>query len=155
MRIAAITSLLLAGTVAVVAAAPVRDETTRRFSYNAHKSADPSSDHEPGWVELASATPVKHGREFIMVGADAGPLSQLRITATSGRPAIRALRVDYLDGSRKVFVVGKVLGARGRPAYVDLRGRHEIKQIVVMADRSSSGSYVLEGNTLEAPLVAW
>jgi hypothetical protein len=152
MHIAALTSLVLAAMAPFVAAAPGRDETTRRISYN-EKLADAPPD-EPGWIELASATPAKHGREFIMVSSDAGPFSQLRIKATTGRPAIRSLRVDYQDGSRKVFAVGKVLGARSRPAYVDLRGPHMLAQVVVVTDRSSSGSYVLEGNTAEAPLVA-
>lgn len=155
MRIAALTSFLLAGTLSLVSAAPVRDETTRRISYSDRKPAAPRPpDDQPGWIELASPTPASHGREFIVVGADAGTFTQLRLTAASGRPGIRAVRVDYQDGKRQTFEVEQVLSARRRPAYIDLRGAHELKQIIVMTDRSSVGSYILEGNTALITLVA-
>lgn len=133
--------------MSLVSAAPARKETTARISYSDRGTPQRSAASEPGWIELASATPASHGKEFVMVGADAGTFTQLRLTAASGRPEIHAVRVDYQDGSHKVFQVGRVLDARRRPAYLNLRGPHELKQIVVTTDPRSSGSYVLEGNT--------
>ena len=150
MRISVSSLLFLATAAATVSAAPAREETMERISYSGRArsptkpDADPAS---PGWVELASATPASHGREFIEVGADAGAITQLRLTAASGRPGIRVVRVEYKDGGRRTFEVDQVLGAKRRPAYLDLRGAHELREIVVTTDRSSQGSYILEGNT--------
>jgi len=149
MRISALTLLLFVSATTTVTAAPTREETTERISYSGHTRSPVKPDDPPtdGWIELASPTPASHGREFIEVGASAGALTQLRLTATSGSPRIHAVRVEYKDGGRRTFEVGKVLGARRRPAYLDLHGARELSQIVVIADRSSPGSYVVEGNT--------
>jgi hypothetical protein len=149
MRTTIVTCVLVAASASFVAAAPGRDETTERISYNEHAKARRRAAPEPGWIELASPTPASHGREFVVLGADAGTFTELRLTAASGRPEIHSVRVDYGDGSHKVFHVDRVLDAKRRPAYVDLRGAHEIKQIVVTTDHKSTGSYVLEGNTAE------
>jgi hypothetical protein len=150
MRISALTLLFLTTAAAAVSAAPAREETTGRVSYNDRikPPALPHADPEPtsGWIELASATPASHGREYIEVGANAGALTQLRLTAASGRPGIRAVRVEYKDGGQRTFEVEKVLGARRRAAYLDLHGARELSQVVVITDRSSPGSYILEGN---------
>lgn len=149
MRILASSLLFLVTATAAVSAAPAREETTERISYSDRARSPTKPDADPagaGWVELASATPASHGREFIEVGADAGAITQLRLTAASGRPGIRAVRVEYKDGGRRTFAVDKVLGAKRRPAYLDLRGAHELREIVVTTDRSSQGSYILEGN---------
>jgi hypothetical protein len=140
MRIPAVTTVILGLAASVATAAPARDETTGRVSYSAPAAS------EAGWTELASATPASHGREFIVVGADAGSLTHLRVAAASGRPAIQAVRVDYIRGGHRTFAVGKSLTAR-RPAVLDLRGPREIAQIVVLADAGSRGSYTLSART--------
>jgi hypothetical protein len=161
MRIPALTTLLLALTTSVVAAAPdrnaappahasvapTREETTGRLRYNAAapKAADVAPEAADGWVELASATPASHGREFIALDADAGALTQLRLSAATGSPGIQAVRVDYVQGGSKTFPVDRTLAAKRAPAYVDLRGPHAIRQIVVISDRDSRGSYILQG----------
>jgi hypothetical protein len=147
MRIPALTFVFLVGIGSLVSASPAREETTERISYNRTQSQHVKPKADPGWIELASETPASHGREFIVVGADQGTFTQLRLTAASGRPGIRAIRVDYQDGSRRTYEIEKVLSARLRPAYVDLRGAREVRQIVVFSDRDSRGSYVVEGNT--------
>jgi hypothetical protein len=147
MRIPALTFVFLVGAGSLVSASPAREETVERISYNKTHTQHVRPKAEPGWIELASGTPASHGREFIMVGADAGTFTQLRLTAASGRPGIRAVRVDYQDGSRRTYEIEKVLSVRLRPVYVDLRGAREVRQIVVFSDRDSRGSYVLEGNT--------
>jgi hypothetical protein len=150
MRIPALTFVFLVGAGSLVSASPAREETTERISYNEAHNARGKPKAEPGWIELASETPASHGREFIEVGADAGTFTQLRLTAAAGRPGIRAVRVDYQDGSRRTYEVEKVLSARRRPVYVDLRGAREVRQIVVFSDRDSPGSYILEGNTSDS-----
>lgn len=161
MRIPALTTLLLALTTSVVAAAPdrraappahesvapTREETTGRLSYNeaAPKPAPDATDPADGWIELASATPASHGREFITV--DAGALTRLRLTAAAGRPGIQAVRVDYVHGGAKTFPIDRTLAAKRAPAYVELRGPREIRQIIVISDRDSRGSYVVQGLT--------
>ena len=150
MRISALTLVFLTAAVTAVSAAPAREETTGRISYSDRVKSPIGPHVDPaataGWIELASATPASHGREFIEVGASAGALTQLRLTATSGRPGIRAVRVEYKDGGHKTFEVDKVLGARRRSAYLDLHGARELSQVLVITDRSSPGSYILEGN---------
>jgi hypothetical protein len=146
--------MFLVGAGSFVSASPAREENTERVSYNGRRTSAVKPKAEPGWIELASATPASHGREFVMVGADVGAFTQLRLTAVSGRPGIRAVRVDYLDGNRRTFEVEKVLSARSRPVYVDLRGARELRQVIVMTDRESRGSYRLEGNTREFGIAA-
>lgn len=148
MRTTAITFVVLTSAASLVSATPAREETTERISYNEHaKPPQTAAAGEPGWIELASPTPASHGREFVMVGSDAGTFTQLRVTAAAGRPEIHAVRVDYADGSHKVFHVDRVLAGKKATAYLDLRGPHELKQIVVTTDRQSTGSWSLEGNT--------
>ena len=141
--------MFLVGAGSPVSASPVREESTERVSYNERHANAVKPNAEPGWVELASATPASHGREFVVVGADAGAFTQLRLTAASGRSGIRAIRVDYQDGSRRTFEIEKVLSPKSRPVYVDLRGARELRQVIVMTDRDTRGSYRLEGNTNE------
>ncbi|HEU4732626.1 MAG TPA: hypothetical protein VFT22_32245 [Kofleriaceae bacterium] len=146
MRISAGPLLFLVTAAATVSAAPGREETTGRVSYSNVPARGQSAALATGWVELASATPAKHGREYIEVGASAGTFTQLRLTAASGQPSIRAVRVDYEDGSHRTYQVGKVLGGRRRTIYVDLHGAHALRQIVVITDRGSPGSYLVEAN---------
>ena len=141
--------MFLVGAAPLVSASPVREENTERVSYNERRTSAVKPKAEPGWIELASATPASHGREFVEVGADAGAFTQLRLTAASGRSGIRAVRVDYQDGTRRTFEIERVLSPKSRPVYVDLRGARELRQVIVMTDRDTRGSYRLEGNTRE------
>ena len=128
-----------------------RKPDDRRKADDGRRRGDPGGTkhaaRDPGWIELVSPTPASHGREFVVLGADAGSFDQLRIVASSGRPGVHTVRVDYQDGRRRVFEIDRVLDVRRGPAYLDLRGAHEIRQIIVATDRASRGSYVLEGHT--------
>jgi len=139
--------MFLLGAAPLVSASPVREENTERVSYNERRANAVKPNTEPGWIELASATPASHGREFVEVGADAGAFTRLRLTAASGRSGIRAIRVDYQDGTRHTFEIERVLSPKSRPVYVDLRGARELRQVIVMTDRDTRGSYRLEGDT--------
>jgi hypothetical protein len=142
-------SLVFLATAAVsVAAAPAREEASARVRYGDARAQPPvGAQPADGWIELASATPASHGREFIAVDASTGELTELRLTATSGRPYIGSVRVDFQDNSRRVFQVDKVLGPRRRSISLDLHGARAIEQIIVTTDRSSPGAYVVEAST--------
>jgi len=144
MRIPVLTCLLVAGAASFVSAAPGREENTERVSYKDTKPKPPDATRNEDWVEIASPTPTSHGREFIEVGAGAGTFTRLRVEATQGRPIVRNVRVDYKNGDSRVFTVDKLL-VKNRPAYVDLRGAHEIERIVVSADTDSHGKYRVLG----------
>ncbi len=144
MRIPVLTCLLLAGAASFVSAAPKHEENTERVSYKDTKPKPKDAARNDDWVEIASATPTSHGREYIQVGAGAGTFTRLKVEAAKGRPGVRSLRVDYKNGGSHVYSVGKLL-TKNSPAYVDLRGAHEIERIVVNADTGSSGSYRVLG----------
>jgi hypothetical protein len=142
MRIPTITGLILAGSVAVVTASPDPRETTERLRYNG--GADEAKHADGDWVEIATPTPTSHGREYIDVGAGAGTFRRIRISATTGRPIVRMVKVSYKDGTQRKVRVDAVIDKQ-RPAYVDLKGAHEIERIVIEADTDSHGTYSLEG----------
>ncbi|HEY0193827.1 MAG TPA: hypothetical protein VGC42_22075 [Kofleriaceae bacterium] len=125
------------------------DEATARVRYGDERAKAPGdqAEKEPaagdGWVELASATPASHGREFISVDGGKGPLTALRLSAASGRPYISAVRIEMKDGTRKAFTVDKQVGRR--PVQIDLHGARDIAQLVVVSDHDSTGAYIVEG----------
>ncbi len=137
----AITTLLFAASASVVAAEPSKTETAPRVSYT-DKGADANAAPN-GWIELASPTPAKHGRQYITVDEDAGPFTLLRLDAAAGRPMVKAVRVLHTDGSGRLIRVEKRLDPK-RPAYVELRGARAIEHVVVITD-GRSGSYTLHG----------
>lgn len=145
MKISAISAFLIAGSMSIASAAPADHESTERVSYSdaASSSSKDRGHSDDGWVELASATPASHGREYIVVGADAGTFTRLRIDAAAGRPTVRAVRVDYKNGKSKVMRVDTTLDHKRKPSTIlDLRGAHEIEQLVVITDRGS-GKYAV------------
>lgn len=150
-------AILVAGAgVAVAQPAPQQvkkasDETTARVRYGGDRASAPGDEKKTsttelgdGWIELASATPASHGREIITVDG-ARPVTELRLTAASGRPFISAVRIETKDGRRTAFVVDKSVGKR--PVKIDLKGAHNIAQVVVVSDRTSTGAYVVEAKT--------
>lgn len=115
------------------------------------KKAEPV--RTPGeWVELADPTPAKHGTEFVVVGAQQGPFSQLRINAAKGTTTVRSVRVMFSDGTEKTTKIGATVGTKGRKfAQVDLGAAKPIWQVVVTTDRQGSGEYTVYGSSGPAP----
>jgi hypothetical protein len=154
MRIMAMTLAIVATAAGAAVAQPAPEqmpkdgsEATARVRYGDDRAKPPgdqvtTATSGDGWVELASATPASHGREFISVDGGAGPMTMLRLTAASGRPYISAVRIELKDGTRKAFVVDKPVGKR--PVQIDLKGARDIAQLVVVSDRTSTGAYVVE-----------
>ena len=105
----------------------------------------------PGdWVELADPTPAKHGTEFVVVGAQQGSFSQLRINAAKGATTVRSVRVMFSDGTEKTMKLGKTVKGN-KFAVVDLGAEKPIWQVVVTTDRQGSGEYSVYGSSGPAP----
>jgi len=142
-------ALFLVGSFSLVAAEPTREEHSGRVSYNEKAQPKPVTKTE-GWTELATPTPATHGREYIVVDGAAGVFTKLRIVASTGRPIVRSVRVDFRDGGHRTVQIDEVLDHARRPsASVDLRGAHEIESIVVVTDQDSRGSYQVLGTSEE------
>lgn len=141
---AAVFMAALASLASVVSAGPDDKETTERVSYTEPEAEPRASPPVPDgeWVELASPTPAKHGKEFISVDPDGGPYRQLRVEAASGKPIVQRVVVHYTDGVKRETWIGKALTARRPTAVVLLRGS-AIDQIVVHTDRKSDGTYAV------------
>lgn len=142
MRTSAITALLLAGAASVVSAAPgtpPKQETAERVTYSADSKGPARTDD---WVELASPTPARHGREFITVD---GRYVQLRIDAHAGRPVVQSVRVVYADGTQRVVKVRRALAGKRATARIDLDPARAIAHVVVVTDWRSKGTYTVRG----------
>ena len=142
MKILAISGLLLAAFALPVSAAPSKDETAERVSYTSEAPAKKSPTNPEGdWVELASPTPARHGKEFITVD---GRYAQLRIDAAQGRPKIKSVRILYANGKERIVRVGRTLAGKQKTAVVDLSGA-PIEHIVVETNPSAGGKYTVTG----------
>jgi len=140
MKILAISGLMLAVAASVVSAAPAKEETGERVSYS-HERARTSSPPSGDWVEIASATPASHGREYITVE---GRFGLLRIDAAKGRPVLKSVRVVYADGKQRIVRMDRVLGGKRASAIVELSGA-PIDHLVVNTDARSRGSFTVQG----------
>lgn len=100
------------------------------------------------WLQLATPTPAKHGTEFVMVGAQQGSFSRLRIDAAKGRTVVKSVRVVFADGSAKTYRVNQTLSDKGRWfTFVDLGTTKPITQVSVTTDRTTGGQYALYGSS--------
>jgi hypothetical protein len=140
----AISALILAIAPSVVSAAPAKDETAERVSYNDEKE---KSDSPDGWVELASPTPAKHGRTYITVD---GRYAQLRVDRHKGRPVVKTVRIVYSDGKQRTVKIN----SRKRSSVIDLAAGSTIEHIVVTTDWRSKGTYTVSAMPAEAAGVA-
>lgn len=138
--------MFLVGAATVATAQPKHEETSGRVSLNpqapAERARAPSE-----WVELASATPAKHGTEFIGVGKEAGGFGKLRLDAVKGVVRVKQVRVTFADGTQKTFRINKRIDAkRQKWVFVELPTTQEIDQVIVVTDRTSKGEYALFGS---------
>jgi hypothetical protein len=132
---------MLAAAATVVSAAPSKEETGERVSYNGERPRTSTATPDGEWVEIASATPASHGREYITVE---GRFGLLRIEAAKGRPVLKSVRVVYSDGKERVVRMERALGGKRATAIVQLSGS-QIDHVVVNTDPKSKGSYVVQG----------
>ena len=95
-------------------------------------------------VELASATPAKHGTEFILVGREVGTFTGLRVGAHKGRVVVRRVTVELADGTRRRFDVDRVTGGK-RDVTNHLGAAREIDRIAVTTETQGNGEYEVFG----------
>lgn len=145
MRASALLTMVLLGT-GVAAADEVKQETdVGRVSLQPNSPAPrPPSQ----WLELADATPAKHGTEFVVVGAQQGSFSRLRIEAAKGRTTVKRVAVLFSDGSKKSYKVEKTVTEKGRKfAEIDLGVAKTIEQVTIVTEAKSKGEYALYGSS--------
>lgn len=151
MKLSALFVLLVVGAAPQTATAqPKTEETTERVSLsdNDAPARRTAARHPSDWVELASATPARHGQEHIIVGRDAGTFGRLRIDAGKGKVVVLRVKVTFADGTTKVYSVDKRLDARRRrSAVIDLKTEQPIERIVVKTETYTSGAYALFGSS--------
>lgn len=138
-----LTVIAMAATTAT--AQPAREEAGGRVSYVVPQRR-PMPASETHWVELASPTSVKHGTEFIIVGADAGRLSQLRVDVHAGTVNLLRLRVFAHDGTVQTVQLGRTLDRAHRSVVIELFARTAIDQIAITTGTRTQGQYTVHGS---------
>jgi hypothetical protein len=138
--------MFLVGAVGTATAQPKPEETSGRVSLNETAPADQPPRSPDDWVELASATPAKHGNEYVVVGKDQGGFARLRIDAAKGAVAVKSVTVELADGTSKTYRVNKRIDGKRKSVFVDLPTTSEIEHIVVSTDRRSAGEYAVFGS---------
>jgi hypothetical protein len=138
-----LSAIAMAATTAT--AQPRQEETTSRVSHVAPKPR-PRLPLDGHWIELASPTPVKHGTEFIMVGAEAGRFSQLRVDAYAGTVILLRLRVFGNDGTVQTVQVGRRLDRTHKSVVIDLLAWKAIDQIAITTETRTQGMYTVYGS---------
>jgi hypothetical protein len=96
--------------------------------------------YRPTWVALSHSLQLAYGRDAIEVDF-AGTFTQLRLQTASGRSYIDRVIVRFMDGSRQVADVRRVLDASDRMFEIQLDGNNRrIDRIEVLGDSSRSGA---------------
>jgi hypothetical protein len=146
-----LSAIAIAATTAT--AQPKREETSGRVSHVApqRRPLPPSDVH---WIELASPTSVKHGTEYIIVGADAGRFSQLRVDAYAGTVRLLRLRVFGSDGTVQTVQVGRTLDRTHKSVVIDLFAWKAIDQIAITTDTRMQGKYTVYGSSRVTSIAA-
>lgn len=139
---------MVAASVTAATAEPKQEEISGRVRLTEYDEGSRTAARAPGeWVELASPTPARHGKEFIIVGKDAGRFSKLRIDATKGRTNLVRVDVHFDDGKVKTVRLGRALHAkRAKSALVDLGEPRSIDRVVITTETHTRGEYALYGS---------
>jgi hypothetical protein len=147
MRSPTVFALILLGSGAAASAEPKQEETSGRVSLNEKDDQKRDAPRSPSdWVELASATPAKHGTMFFMVGKDAGSFSKIRLDAAKGKTFVKRVKVVFADGGgEKVVQLDRALSTkRNRSLVVDLGEPRPIERVVITTE-ATSGQYSVHG----------
>ncbi len=150
MRSSTLFTVFVVGGVSVASAEPKQEETSGRVSYTEKKdSKEADEPRQPSdWIELASATPSKHGTEYVMVGTQAGSFSQLRIDAVKGRTELHVVKIVFADNSVKRLRVDRMISAKKKQVfYVDLDATKPIHHVEISVDPGMGGHYALYGSS--------
>jgi hypothetical protein len=147
MKCSALFALLTASAAVSASAQPKQEESTERVSLDDRPAPNRAPPRQPGeWVELATETPAKHGKEFIVVGKSAGAFSKLRLDASKGTVIVLRVKVHFDDGTSRTYQVDRRLKAAGRRStVVDLKTTKPIDRVVVKTETYTKGEYALYG----------
>jgi hypothetical protein len=144
MRSPTVLALIVVGASVTAAAEPKQEESSGRVSLKENDATNDPPRIASEWVELADPTPAKHGKQFIIVGRDAGYFSRLRVDAAKGRTFIRVVRVTFDDGTTKTVRLDRTVSKR-KSAFVEIADEPKaIDQIVITTDREG-GHWSLYG----------
>jgi hypothetical protein len=146
----ALASMLVIGSVSFAWAGPDRDESTARYRLDDKHT---HFRHDGDWIELASPTTVKHGKEYITLNTDLGALSRLRLDATTGRPIVLTVRINFKNGTSRTARIDRVIDKK-RPVAIDLKGAEYVDSVVVVTDPVSNAEYKLMGLPASAGVAA-
>jgi len=126
-------------------AQPRHEETSRHVSYVA-PPPDPSPLSDGHWIDLASPTSVQHGTEYIMVGAEVGRFSQLRVDAYAGTVILRRIRIFGSDGSIQTMQFDRRLDRAHKSVVIDLFAGRALDQIAITTETRTPGMYTVHGS---------
>jgi hypothetical protein len=137
MRSPRVLALIVVGISTTAAAEPKQEEISGRVSLNENDATNDPPRAPSEWVELADPSPAKHGKQFIIVGRQAGYFSRLRVDAAKGRTHVRSVEVQFDDGTTKTVRLNRTISTSGRKsALVELADEPKaIEQIIVTTDR--------------------
>jgi hypothetical protein len=149
MKPSALFALIVVGAATTAAAQPKSNEPTGRVSLSDKDAPTKRTARQPGeWVELASATPAKHGQEFVVVGKEAGLFRKLRLEVDTGKVIVLRVKVRFEDGTTRIYPIDKRLDAkRQRSTLIDLKSDKAIDQIVVKTETYTRGEYAVYGSS--------
>ena len=146
----ALVSMVVLGSVSFAVAGPDREESTARVRLDDKKT---QFRHDGDWVELASPTTVKHGKEYISLNTDLGALDHVRIDAASGRPIVLMVRINFKNGTSRIARIERVIDKK-KPVDIDLKGPQYIDSLVVVTDPVSNAEYKVMGLPASAGVAA-
>jgi hypothetical protein len=138
---AAFVTMFVLGSVMFAVADPEREESTARVRLDDKKT---QFRRDGDWIELASPTTVRHGKEYISLATDAGALDRLRIDAAAGRPIVLTVRINFKNGTSRIARIDRVIDKK-RPVDIDLKGAQTIDSLVVVTDPVSNAEYKVMG----------
>lgn len=152
MKSSTVFALIVAGHVGTAYAQPKQEEISGRVSLDDDATGDSDALRSSSeWVELATPTPAKHGTEYLVIGANAGTFSQLRLEPASGRTDVVKVKVFFANGDTKTVRLDRTLSTkRKKSAYVDLGSPKPIDHIVITTETYTNGTYALYGTAMRA-----
>jgi len=146
-----VSAIAMAATTAT--AQPRREDTSGRVSY-VMPERKPGPRSEVHWIELSYPTSVKNGTEFIIIGAGAGRLSQLRIDAYAGTVILLRLQVFDHDGTVQTVQLRRTLDRTHRSVVIDLFAWKAIDQIAITTETRTQGKYTVHGSSRATSIAA-
>jgi hypothetical protein len=78
--------------------------------------------YEDRWVPLVNRISLTSARMYVPLGGEFGPMRRLRIERMSGRPYVRGVTIEFMDGTVQSVPIERELVEGSGVIYVDLTG---------------------------------